>query len=317
MRGGYNMSEIIEPQEISVMSLNGDGTQENPYQITTVAEFRSMNDSTAYYKLMNDLDVNDSEWASNWTQATIACKQIDFNGFELRNINGANAFYTSTDIEFYNPKLINIVLTGTDCCFCATSSASRVVAFTGGGENNSGQLSMQFMGDRINNGLLATGVLQLTNIAGTINATSNSFDKGLGRTIAASYAATSSLNVHLNINWHVTGSTSGHILYGWGSNNKSIKTMITGKLSASPGATQGDFKLFDFGNGGTTSQCYCAVEFDNISNVKFAYSNPLTTCFYDAELAGITMTAQTNVHALTTEQCKDKDYLNSIGFVVV
>ena len=47
MRGGYIMSEIIEPQKTSVMSLNGDGTQENPYQITTVAEFLgSMNDST-------------------------------------------------------------------------------------------------------------------------------------------------------------------------------------------------------------------------------------------------------------------------------
>jgi hypothetical protein len=294
----------------------GTGTQLDPYQITTVAEFRSMNDSTAYYKLMNDLDVNDSEWASNWTQATIACKQIDFNGYELRNINGANAFYTSADIEFYNPKLINIVLTGADCCFCSTPSGI-VVAFTGGGENNVGQLSMQFMGDRINNGLLATGVLQLTNIAGTINATSNSFDKGLGRTISTTYAATSSLNVHLNINWHVTNSTSGYILYGRGSNCKSIKTMIIGKFSAGSGATQGDFKLFDFRDSSATSQCYCAVEFDNISNVKFADSSPDTTCFYDAELAGITMTAQTNVHALTTEQCKDKDYLNSIGFVVV
>ena len=294
----------------------GTGTQLDPYQITTVAEFRGMNNSNAYFKLMNDLDVNDSEWATNWTQATIACKQIDFNGYELRNINGENAFYTSADIEFYNPKLINITLTGVDCCFCSTS-AGRVVAFTGGGENNSGQLSMQFMGNRINNGLLATSALRLTNIAGTINATSDSFDKGLGRTIAASWAATSSLNVHLNINWHVTNSTSGYILYGWGSNNKSIKTMITGKFSASSGATQGEFKLFDFGNGGATSQCYCASEFDNISNVKFANRSPDTTCFYDQELAGITMTAQTNVHALTTEQCKDKDYLNSIGFTVV
>ena len=63
----------------------GTGTQLDPYQITTVAEFRSMNDSTAYFKLMNDLDVNDSE-GDGWTRY-IRFKEFDGDGHEIRNIN--------------------------------------------------------------------------------------------------------------------------------------------------------------------------------------------------------------------------------------
>lgn len=300
----------------------GTGTQLDPYQITTVAGFRSMNDSTAYFKLMNDLDVNDSEWVSEWTEATILCKRIDFNGFELRNINCNNnsAFYTTSNIEFYNPKLKNIIIVGEDCCFCRLSSASYSAVFTGIDKNNNGQISMHFSGGRGSNGLLSSQGLKLSNIAGTIDAITDKFGNGLGETGATTYAGkTTSSNVHLKLNWHVTASTSGEILGGWGAGNSCSRTMITGKLSASSGATQSRLNLFDFGNGGAVSQCYCAAEFDNISNVTFGNSTftPPTACFYDKDLLGTTMTAQTNVHALTTEQCKDKDYLNSIGFLVV
>jgi len=90
----------------------GTGTQLDPYQITTVAEFRSMNDSTAYYKLMNDLDVNDSEWASGWGSVTLRFKEFDGDGHEIRNINDSTANKTITFASsgvFKNVKILNII----------------------------------------------------------------------------------------------------------------------------------------------------------------------------------------------------------------
>ena len=64
---------------------------------------------------------------------------------------------------------------------------------------------------------------------------------------------------------------------------------------------------------------YATMSIVNAGNgVRFASSTVSLACFYDADLLENTeFEAQDNVYALTTAQCKDRDYLNSIGFVVV
>jgi len=102
---------------------------------------------------------------------------------------------------------------------------------------------------------------------------------------------------------------SGNIIYT-GSSNYINRVSLTGKANIT---TSGRYLL-----GKAPKSCYCAVDFtDSIYKPKFSDTNPASACFYDVDLMGETLTAQTNVHALTTAQCKDKDYLNSIGFVVV
>lgn len=293
----------------------GTGTQLDPYQITTVAEFRSMNDSTAYFKLMNDLDVNDSEWASGWTQATISCAQVNFDGFELRNINYSgtgSALYFGADAHVYQPKISNAVLIGNTASLY--NSNDKVVKLT------DGTVNVAFSGDISGTKGILSGIapLRLTNMACNIQVTSDQFGRGLGGTGSSTNPPTNIINTHINLDWHVTSETSGSIAGSW--NNKGVcqNVRISGKFSADENATQSTFGLLNFGMSYTQAQCYCSAEFENISSVSFnnGYA-PTGTCFYDSEKAGIVLTTQENVYALTTAQCKDKDYLNSIGFVVV
>ena len=310
------MSEIIEPQEISVMSLDGDGTQENPYQITTVAEFRGMNDSTAYFKLMNDLDVNDSEWVTGWTEATMNFKELDGDGKSIWNINadlygayeneGVGVFYVSKNSTIKNLNIMNTIMVGTNVRLFKVQESGMTFNIEGC------QIYLDF------------------------NTTSSSATRHSFNGVLCGYPSKMGINKCV---LNLKGTTTCVLVYGDGSSDGAVtnnhiaidikktnvntnsncliyagtvfsKNFIRGKLELI-GST--DFR-FTMGN---PQQCYVACEIISSSAVRFSGQNPTSTCFYDQELAGITMTAQPNVRALTTEQCKDKDYLNSIGFVVI
>ena len=300
MRGGYNMSEtteIIEPQEMSVMSLNGEGTQENPYQITTVAEFRSMNDSEAYFKLMNDLDVNDSEWATGWTSVTLRFKEFDGDGYEIRNINDLTSNNTITFASsgvFKNVKILNII-------------KDRGTIFYSG----------HFVFDFVDTTISANFVESVSSYIFYSNSDTSAYTfnvrnsaitiSGKLTSVSSGYDGNATMtNCMVNFDNAII---SGNIIYtGW--NNYINRVSLTGKANIT---TSGRY-LFGYAPKG----CYCAVDFtESTYKPKFANTDPANACFYDVDLMGETLTAQTNVHALTTEQCKDKDYLNSIGFVVV
>ncbi len=276
----------------------GTGTQLDPYQITTVAEFRSMNDATAYFKLMNDLDVNDSEWASGWTSVTLRFKEFDGDGHEIRNINDTSSNNTITFASsgvFKNVKILNTIkdrgtifhlnnslnLDFTDTIISANfvESVSSYIFYSD--SNNSA-----YMFNVRNSAITVSG--KLTSVLGGYvgNATI--------------------LNCMINFDNAII---SGNIIYV-GGGNRINKISLTGKATIT---TSGRY-LFGY----APKSCYCAVDFtDSTYKPKFSNTDPADACFYDKDLMGETLTAQTNVHALTTAQCKDKDYLNSIGFLVV
>lgn len=275
----------------------GTGTQLDPYQITTVAEFRSMNDSTAYFKLMNDLDVNDSPWATGWTSVTLRFKEFDGDGYEIRNINDLTANNTITFASsgvFKNVKILNIIkdrgtifylnnslnLDFTDTTISANfvESVSSYIFYCGSG---------------------GIGILNVKNSAITVSGKLTSVSSGYT-------GETTILNCMINFDNAII---SGNIIYT-GDSNYINRVSLTGKANIT---TSGRYLL-----GRAPKSCYCAVDFtDSTYKPKFANTDPTSPCFYDKDLMGETLTAQTNVHALTTAQCKDKDYLNSIGFVVV
>ena len=275
----------------------GTGTQLDPYQITTVAEFRGMNNASAYFKLMNDLDVNDSEWASGWTGVTLAFKEFDGDGHEIRNINDLTAISTITFASsgvFKNVKILNIIkdrgtifrlnsllyLDFTDTSISANfagGTASIIFYCSSGGQ---GELYVK------NSAITISG--KLTSVSGG--------DAGKTRM----------LNCMINFD---NATISDNLIYT-GSMDYINKVSLTGKANIT---TSGRY-LFGYAPKG----CYCAVDFtESTYKPKFANTNPANACFYDKDLMGETLTVQTNVHALTTAQCKDKDYLNSIGFVVI
>ena len=276
----------------------GTGTQLDPYQITTVAEFRSMNDSTAYFKLMNDLDVNDSEWASGWGSVTLRFKEFDGDGHEIRNINDSTANNTITFASsgvFKNVKILNIIkdrgtifrlnnslnLDFTDTIISANfvESVSSYIFYSDSDHS-------AYMFNVRNSAITVSG--ELTSVLG-------------GTAGNATF-----LNCMINFDNAII---SGNIIYV-GISNYINRVSLTGKANIT---TSGRYLL-----GKAPKGCYCAVDFtDSTYKPKFSNTDPASACFYDKDLMGETLTAQTNVHALTTAQCKDKDYLNSIGFVVV
>lgn len=289
----------------------GTGTQADPYQITTVAEFRSMNDSTAYFKLMNDLDVNDSEWASGWTEATVEFLEFDGNGHEIRNINcpsmnSNGILYSSSAARtatIKNTNFLNIVMVGRNGTFynSGVSSTSFYVHFLNckfsffcNIPTNSKAYSL-FGHERAN--------VKLSECAVTITGTI-----GMIITSYASSAVVVLQNCAFYMDCDITYASAlfGSFSYD---NKRAVNVYVTGKLRF---ATSTPYMFSQ-----AYTQCYVACEITSTSTVKFTSGTSATTCFYDKELAGITMEAQTNVHALTTAQCKDKDYLNSIGFLVV
>ena len=275
----------------------GTGTQLDPYQITTVAEFRSMNDSTAYFKLMNDLDVNDSEWATGWTSVTLRFKEFDGDGHEIRNINDLTSNNTITFASsgvFKNVKILNIIKDrGT--IFYSGHFIFDFVDTTISASFNESASSYLFY----SNSNSALQLFNIRNSAITVSGKLTSILMGLGGNATMT-------NCMVNFDNAII---SGNLIYT-GSSNFINKISLTGKANIT---TSGRYLL-----GKAPKGCYCAVDFtESTYKPKFSNTDPANACFYDKDLMGETLTAQTNVHALTTEQCKDKDYLNSIGFVVV
>lgn len=311
------MPEIIEtePQEISVMSLNGDGTQENPYQITTVAEFRGMNDSTAYFKLMNDLDVNDSEWASGWAAPTLKFKKLEGNGCKFRNAICNSNFVSvgaATNV-FKNMEFQNIILPN-NCSFCATTQSDATVTFE--------KCNLE-----IHNGY--TFWYETRGLSCQIKNSSLSLNNWVGRGEDSFFRRTRIENCMVNFNnCKLPPTSQGALHYYYDEvENTIISSCFLGDLTLQADLTQdnqhqyGLISKFTVGN--PVQRSYFAFTLNKngytiAENYPFiSYSGNINNSFYDAELMGHTFASKTGLSALTTAQCKDKDYLNSIGFVVV
>lgn len=291
---------------IMSLSLNGEGTQENPYLITTVEEFRAMNDSTAYFKLANDLDVNDSEWASGWTSVTLRFKEFDGDGHEIRNINDLSTSVSITiggsDTRYFkNTKLVNVVKSSN--IFLANSVAGSLyfeqisLSIVGG----SGTVAFQNSTDS------SSAYIYLNNsnfsIAGGFKNISDSGSYG---------------RVHIN-NCMVYFDDATFLNSVFRSSNAAYGTFsrvaMIGKVNFPNAITAG--RIINGVNG--PQYCYIALDLSNSAYkpTTFSHNRPSQACFYDKDLMGYELGTATNLYALTTEQCKDKDYLNSIGFVVV
>ena len=279
----------------------GTGTRLDPYQITTVAEFRSMNDATAYFKLMNDLDVNDTQWASGWTSVTLQFKEFDGNGYEIRNINyngtGTAITVNTSNATVKRANFNNFISAGSASCI--RNTASNNLYF------NECNFGFDVNTNHIFDVAGSTSYVVFNRCAFTL---SGVVLKQFNR---LAYGDNMMTNCHVNLsNLKLPNAISGSQELAF-INLNATRVSILGK--ATKDAT-GTVRWFS-----QASQCFVAVDMaDSLYKPTiFSNRNPTTSCFYDKDLMGETLTAQTNVHALTTAQCKDKDYLNSIGFVVV
>lgn len=82
--------------------------------------------------------------------------------------------------------------------------------------------------------------------------------------------------------------------------------------------TGGEDTELVFAGKGKASNCYQVIEYQSIDSVKWD-SAFATACFYDSEHTGDAVVSSDSnslnlLYALTEEQCKDAEYLRSIGF---
>ncbi len=84
--------------------LQGAGTELDPYLITNLLELRTeVNDNTKFYKVVNDLDVVNTEYEEFWGTFYARFKQLDFDNKKLSNLrinDGIFHFEKITDDAF-------------------------------------------------------------------------------------------------------------------------------------------------------------------------------------------------------------------------
>lgn len=91
--------------------MQGDGTQGNPYIVTTWAEFLiATGTSNAYVELGNDIDMNEELPDGVMSTVDMNCAELDGNGYEIRNAYFIESGCIKTGLRFgkmKNFKLIN------------------------------------------------------------------------------------------------------------------------------------------------------------------------------------------------------------------
>ena len=272
----------------------GTGTQLDPYQITTVTEFRAMNDSTVYFKLMNDLDVNDSEWASGWGSVTLRFKEFDGNGHEIRNIvSSQEKSITINDDGGHgttghtkNLKLLNCIANH-DYFIQRTGPYDYFINFT--------NCQISITGVNVPHVLYRVQLVESALTMSGINFT------------AINLTSTSGLYLkrcHVLLDLDNTGTTNRIF-------DEVEQTSIRGKLKT---PTSG-ITIYSISNYWRNSYFACEVPEDGVP-LQLSGFTPTGVNFINREL--INRSADVGGgYNLTTAQCKNKDYLNSIGFVVV
>ena len=75
--------------QLPVFAAGGEGTEQNPYRITTAEELKNINSNlSAYYRIENDIDMSgiDFEPIGNESDGAFT-GTLDGNGFTIKNLN--------------------------------------------------------------------------------------------------------------------------------------------------------------------------------------------------------------------------------------
>lgn len=314
--------------------MTGTGTQTDPYILMTAEdlyEAETVGGAEVYLKLGADIDFDKTQYAEGFAPIPLKCLEFDGNGHTIRNIYYTNLsgvasvfkvfsrYNTAYEMSVKNLRVENVYLNGFETRFfaspttfeacpiyligCVISCSFKPASLLA----NSDYTFKSFMSDS-NRYIIAD---LCTFILNTENGVPHSlFNKG---SISRS---------QLRIN-HVIGETTA-ILYNRDAFFKNVSmsdTAIFGKISH---RTQKEESNLLFALDGIHTNVYQAVEYENYDKVIW---NAIigTPCFYDSEVAGDRVSIYSsatnasyfpqNIYALTTAQCKDPEYLKSIGFI--
>lgn len=312
--------------------MTGEGTQTNPYIITTADELYSMGTlggTDVYFRLEADIDFNGTQYAETFEPIPLYCAELDGNGHTIRNIycNSDSTVTVFSDMTsntsaqtavIKNLVIENTELVGADITFFAKNSGSvkgtirlegccfsirftLTAKVTNGSSSQKGLLHDIY---RIPDVYMCTMKIEMKLVAGH-------------PLIAKGTVNRSQFDVNVSF---VDSRISSQGYTALFSSTDMTDTAVFGRISADNTGTANCYHYADEGN---HSNCYQAVEYNNISTLYWN-STIRTPCFYNKDLAECVTEFSNSpssgvnyseVLALTTEQCKDAGYLRSAGFI--
>ena len=288
--------------------MTGTGTQTDPYIVMNYEDFCNMNGgSDKYYKLGADIDFAQSDRTSTSGAIFVSFKQLDGDGHKVLNFfrrvdiaDNSNSLFKFTgtgEMTFQNNYFKGIYLSGGNACFMGSVSSSYAVTL----KNCRIALKINDTSS-VSSQICLLDKLKLTDSEILVEGTSD-FSKQI--TNATVYGCL----IKLNLTFFNTGSTNTKTIF---SNDLSF-CGVTGKIICKD-SNASRYVLVNANN--TVSNSYFALEFDNLYSFSMT-ANLNGINFYDKEVmanAVSKMPVSDHFSALTTEQCKSAEYLQSIDF---
>lgn len=303
--------------------MTGTGTKNDPFIILTADDLYSMNElggADICCRLEADIELNGTSYAEHFTPIPVNWSSLDGNGHKIRNIfisdpkNRVSAFDVMVDgtINISGLMLENTVMNGN--VITLFSSGSGVTASIELYDcmlmleisHNSSDSYTENISMLHGEGLTVSSDLCVISVSGTVKTGYAIFCGGnVKRT-----QVIVDLLTHDSSNYDSTECSLFRKV-------TASDSWITGTVKCDSSNSSNMFHVVD--NRSSFSNCYQAISVSNISRVYFS-STFLSTCFYDKELMGnktcySTQGSSSYFHGLTTAQCKDPDYLTSIGFI--
>ena len=286
-------------------TMTGTGTQIDPYLVEDVYDFLAIDSAyhNPYYKLVNDIDFNDHETYKYGISTTLFSGEtyVDGDGHEVRNMILSGTSSKITAKEFKNISFSNIILntiqkgavgqikasTFNNCRFGYYSSNSNLACIFSIGFGAFNDCTFNIAG--------STYIHTMMNC--TFNRCHIHFNNFI-HTSNASFIISCDENV-----------SSSKVVF----NN----TYITGEIDVKNGPYTnyifyGETSKVTLNN--SYVACKITTNYDYI-RIMSNTANMTSTCFADKTLISKVKTDNTyRWYLLTTEQCKNSAYLQSIGF---
>lgn len=332
--------------------MNGEGTQASPYQVTTADEFiEAIQQDKAYVEILNDLDFNNSKYWNIKTTTSVPASSSTYpeHAFEFKcsNINGnnfkiSNIFMCDTNILFLlyggnttvsiDNLIFEVIMLNYNKDYCSlfhTHTNSFKITFS----NCDFRIKLNSVKDSKN---LFTGTSSCS--YNWVNCIFN-IDCYIYANVYNNIFCNNSLSGNANIfrycefNINIINNKADLAGYIFNSSYTFYFCPIFINIYNNIEAANSKV-LMHFGNYSTKSilnNSYIIVQSKGTYPAKIAfldqsYNNRCfkcnSTCFYDIDVStdliyyNYTSYPIKNLNRLTTEQCKDASYLNSIGFFV-
>ena len=313
--------------------MNGEGTKASPYEVTTVAEFyEAVADNKAkcpYVKLMNDIDFNDYNY---WN---LKKTEISFTEFDGQNHVIKNIFFKDIDKLFYISTTYNISKTLKNTIFEVIKfdsiNSSCFIDFMSFSVENF-IVNCEFRAKMFSYKASSNPLIRVGNNWRILNCVFNIdyYDGGYSNNsiiqVSPKNSYTSYMdNCEVNINLYIHENANNNISISIFQSNNTyvgyfrniavfINTYCSSLTSLRP--------VYIFNSGKVSNVSVVLQNKGELDLSKFyvlnnGYLEGIN--IYDKDVLGTTKqsTSNSNLMALTTEQMKDPEYLNSIGFPII